>query len=65
MRSTALTIGGPRPESLKNEEARKEANDSLMTLSIPIGSDTAEITAYDESGNEYIIMEDGFIKEED
>ena len=64
MRSTSLTLGGPKPESLRTEEARRNANDSLLTLSVPIGSDTMEITASDADGNEYIIMEDGFIKED-
>lgn len=58
-------IGGPKPESLRTDAARSNANDSLVTLSLPIGSDTTVITAYDEEGNEYTIAEDGFITEED
>ena len=64
MRSTSITLGGPRPDSLKTAEAREKANDSLLTLTIPVGSDTAIITAEDRDGNEFVIMEDGFIKEE-
>ena len=64
MRGTSITIGGPRPESLKEMSARERANDSLVTLSIPVGSDTTEITAEDYDGNEYTIMEDGYIKED-
>ncbi len=64
MRCSFITLGGPKPDSLKNDEARGNANDSLLTLSIPIGSDTAIITAQDGDGNEFTIMEDGFIKEE-
>ena len=64
MRSTSITLGGPRPGSLKTAEAREKANDSLLTLTIPVGSDTAIITAEDRDGNEFVIMEDGFIKEE-
>ena len=65
MRGVSITIGGPKPESLRTDEARSNANDSLVTLSLPIGSDTTVITAYDEEGNEYTIAEDGFITEED
>ena len=64
MRGAAITIGGPRPDGLRTDAARQSANDSLMTLSIPIGSDSAVITAEDEEGNEYTIMEDGFIRED-
>ena len=64
MRSVALTIGGPRPESLSSDEARRNANDSLLTLTLPIGSDTTEITAIGKGGGETVIMEDGFLKEE-
>ena len=64
MRSTALTLGGPRPESLVSEEARRAANDSLLTLSIPVGSDTTTITAVTADGSEITVMEDGYIKEE-
>ena len=64
MRCVALTAGGPRPESLISDEARSKANDSLLTLTFPIGSDTATITAITDDGDEYVIMEDGFMKEE-
>ena len=64
MRGISLTIGGPRPESLKTDAARSSANDSLVTLSIPIGSDSTVITAELEDGSIYTIAEDGFIKEE-
>lgn len=65
MRGISLTIGGPRPESLKTDAARRNANDSLVTLSLPIGSDTTVITAYDADGNEFVVAEDGFITEDD
>lgn len=64
MRSTALAIGGPRPESLRSDEARRGANDSLLSLTLPIGSDTTTITAKRADGDEEMIMEDGFLKEE-
>ena len=64
MRTIALTIGGPRPESLKDDEARSKANDSLLTLSLPIGSDTTAVYGYDSDENESVIMEDGFLTEE-
>ena len=64
MRTIALTIGGPRPESLKGDEARSKANDSLLTLSLPIGSDTTAVYGYDSDENESVIMEDGFLTEE-
>ena len=64
MRGISITIGGQRSDSLRTEDARKNANDSLVTLTLPIGSDTTVITAYDEEGNEYTIAEDGFITED-
>lgn len=63
MRTVSLTIGGPRPESLKDDESRGRANDSLLTLSLPIGSDTTSVYGYDGSGDESVIMEDGFLVE--
>ena len=65
MRGISLTVGGPRPESLRTDEARRNANDSLVTLSIPIGSDTTVITARSADGVEHVIAEDGFIREEE
>ncbi|MBO8435539.1 MAG: aminopeptidase [Spirochaetes bacterium] len=63
MRGIAITLGGPRPDSLVSDDARRAAVDSLVTLSIPIGSDTALVTGLDEDGDEITLMEDGFIKE--
>ena len=63
MRTVSLTIGGPRPESLKDDESRGMANDSLLTLSLPIGSDTTSVYGYDGSGDKSVIMEDGFLVE--
>ena len=59
MRTVSVTIGGPRPESIEGNEM--SANDSLATLSIPVGTAETLITASDADGNEYTIMEDGFI----
>lgn len=64
MRSTSLTLGGPRPESLGSDEARRAANDCLITLSIPIGTDTMSICCRTEDGEEITVMEDGYIREE-
>ncbi len=64
MRGIAITLGGPRPESLRTDDARKTANESLVTLTIPIGSDTSLMTGWTEDGDEVTLMEDGFIKEE-
>ena len=62
MRTVSLSIGGPRPESIGDDAGK--ANDSLVTLSIPVGTDQTEITATDSNGNEFTIMEDGFIPDE-
>ncbi len=62
MRTVSLTIGGPRPESIEGDSSY--ANDSLTTLSIPVGTNETLITARDKDGNEYTIMEDGFIPDE-
>ena len=64
MRGVAITLGGPRPESLVDDQSRSMANDSLLTLTIPIGSDTTVITAAMEDGSETVLMEDGYIREE-
>lgn len=64
MRGAAITLGGPRPESLVDDQSRSMANDSLLTLTIPIGSDTTVITAAMEDGSETVLMEDGYIREE-
>ena len=64
MRGTALTLGGPRPGSLKTDEARAAANDSLLTLSLPVGSDTTVVYASSSDGDDAVIMEDGFITED-
>lgn len=64
IKSTSITIGGCRPESLAGQDAVEKANDSLVTLSLPIGSDYLTLTALDSNGNEISIMEDGIIREE-
>ena len=62
MRTTSITLGSPRPETLIDIEDKGEH--SLLYLSIPIGSDSLTIDAYDKDGNEYTILEDGYIGEE-
>lgn len=64
MRSVSITIGGPRPESLATDDAKRNANDSLLTLTLPIGTDATTIIAFDENGIDYVIMEDGFLRED-
>ena len=62
MRTVSLTMGGPRPESLR--DGGSGANDSITSLSIPVGTDSTTITCTDENGEEFVIMDDGFIRDD-
>lgn len=64
MRGVAITIGGVKATSVDGNLIDM-ANDSLVTLNLPIGSDSTTITVEDEDGNEYTIYEDGIIIEEE
>ena len=64
MRTTSIVIGGPRPEGI-SERAKANTVDCLVSLYLPIGSDSLMIEAVDENGCEHIIVEDGIIQEEE
>lgn len=64
MKSTSITLGGPRPEGIK-EEAKTEAADSIVSLYLPIGSSSLIIECEDENGDEHLIVEDGILQEEE
>jgi len=64
MRTTSIVIGGPRPEGI-SERAKANTVDCLVSLYLPIGSDSLMLEAVDENGCEHIIVEDGIIQEEE
>lgn len=64
MRGVSLTIGGIKAQAVTSEILDK-VNDSLVSLSLPIGSDSTSIVLYDDEGNEITIFEDGIILEDD
>ena len=64
MRTTSIVLGGPRPEGIK-EEVKSETVDSLVYLYLPIGSDSMIIEASDNKGEEFTIVEDGILQEEE
>jgi aminopeptidase len=64
MRGVSVTIGSPKCTAVEGELVDK-ANDSIVSLSLPIGSDSTTITLFDDDGNEYMIFEDGIILEEE
>ena len=63
MRATSIVIGGPRPEGI-DELVKEKCPDCLVYLYLPIGNDSLSITAEDNEGNEYTIVEDGIIQED-
>lgn len=62
MRCTSLIIGSPRPEGIE-EDAKNNTVDSLVSLTLPIGSDSLIIEAINRDGDEFTIVEDGIIQE--
>ncbi len=64
MRGTSIIIGSARGKGLK-DDAIDRANDSLVSLSLPLCSSSLIIDAEDDSGNVYRILEDNIIREDD
>ena len=64
MRATSIVLGSPRPEGI-DESVKEKCVDSLVSLYLPIGSDSLCFDALDENGVEYTIVEDGIIQEEE
>ena len=64
MRGVSITVGSPKSNAVDGDLVDK-ANDSIVSLSLSIGSDSTTITLFDDDGNEYMIFEDGIILEED
>lgn len=64
MRGVSITLGGPKdvPGYLTEEDMDKNP---IVSLSLPIGSDSTTIILEDENGNEYTVYEDGIILEEE
>lgn len=62
MRSVSITIGGPKGEAQLNIDEDKTV-DSLVSLSLPIGSMSLVITAFDKDDEEWTIYEDGTIQD--
>ena len=59
-RTLSLTLGGPKGEAVSPLTLEKTV-DSLVTLSLPFGSDSTQIIAIDGSGEEKTIYSDGYI----
>lgn len=64
MRGTSITIGASRGKGL-DDAAIDRANDSLVSLSLPLFSSTLIIECEDNEGNNYRILEDNIIREDD
>lgn len=64
MRGVAITLGGIKATAVEGDLI-DQTTDSLVTLTLPIGSDSTTITVEDEDGIEYTIYEDGIIIEEE
>ena len=64
MRGTGLVLGGARGKGL-SDEALEKANDSLVYLYLPLSSSSLTFAAEDKDGNEYTVLEDGMITEEE
>lgn len=62
MRTTSLCLGGPRAKSLTDSS---KANDCLVSLFLPVGSDELSVTAYDGKGEEITVLSDGIMAEDD
>ncbi len=58
MRTVSITLGGPKSEAV-NEESIEETVDSLLTLSLPIGSESLTITCCDKDEEEITVFSDG------
>ncbi len=63
MRTVSVTIGGPRGEAVDGSTCDKTV-DSLLTLTLPIGSDSLTITCLDDNGDERTVFSDGSIIED-
>ena len=63
MRTVSVTIGGPRGEAVDENTAGKTV-DSLLTLTLPVGSDSLTITCLDGEGDERTVFSDGSINED-
>ena len=63
MRTVSITIGGPRAEAV-DDNTRERTVDSLLTLSLPVGSDSLTVTCLDRNGDERTVFSDGSIIED-
>ena len=63
MRTVSITIGGPKGEAV-NEESLPKTVDSIVSLSLPIGSENLLLECLDENDEEITVFSDGYINEE-
>ncbi|MGN1163968.1 MAG: aminopeptidase, partial [Candidatus Ornithospirochaeta sp.] len=64
MRTVSITIGGPKGEAVEEGDIEHTV-DSLLSLSLPVGSESTVITALGENGEEYTIYSGGYIMDEE
>ena len=64
MRCVSITVGGPKGEAVEEEDISRTV-DSLISLSLPLGTRTTEITALNSKGEEVTIFSDGFFYDEE
>ncbi len=63
MRTVSVTIGGPKGEAV-NEASLSGTVDSIVSLSLPVGSESLTITCLNDNGEEITVFSDGYINEE-
>lgn len=64
MRTPSITIGGPKGEAVADGNEDKTV-DSLLSLTLPFGSESTTIVALDKNGEERTIYSGGYIIEEE
>ncbi len=63
MRTVSITIGGPKGEAV-NEASLPKTVDSIVSLSLPVGSESLILECLDENDEEITVFSDGYINEE-
>ena len=64
IRTVSVTIGGPKGEAVEEDDIDNTV-DSLLSLSLPLGSESTVMTALGEDGEEYTIYSGGYIMDDE
>ncbi len=64
MRTSSLTLGGARAEAVP-QELKDSVDESIVTLTLPVGSSSMVLTALNEEGDEVTVFSDGSINVEE